>query len=105
MEFIETLDAKEGGEFPEAVHDGLFQAVSSINWRKSLDKPTLRYIFHIADAPPHGEEYCVDKTYRYSWKDGCPCGIKIEKIAKLLNMQEIHYRLIKCREKYLEKMG
>lgn len=61
--------------------------------------PTLRYIFHIGDAPPHGDLY---GGYSDTWKDGCPCGITIEKIAHVINLKEIHYRLIKAGD--LKKM-
>jgi hypothetical protein len=34
--------------------DGLFSSAKDIKWRNSYTTPILRYIFHIADAPPHG---------------------------------------------------
>ncbi len=49
--FINSLQANGGGDVPEAVMDGLNDSINKMNWR---DK-SLRYIFHIADAPPHGK--------------------------------------------------
>ena len=93
LDFIFKQEAQGGGDFPEAVMDGLWEAASNIKWRNPLGTPTLRYIIHIADAPPHGDEYCPGGSS--SWKDGCPCGLKIDKIAHVINSREIHYRLVK----------
>ncbi len=51
LKFIETLSANGGGDGPEAVLDGLNESINKVNWREK----SLRYIFHIADAPPHGK--------------------------------------------------
>lgn len=29
------------------------------------------------------------------WRDGCPCGLTIEKISKLINNYKFRYRLVK----------
>lgn len=91
MPFINSLDANGGGDGPEAVMDGLMDAARKIKWRDTVE-PSLRYIFHIADAPPHGTLY---GGYSTNWKDGCPCKITIEQVSKVINMKSIHYRLIK----------
>ena len=44
-----------GGDEPEAAHDGLFLAAKKLNWAQVDGTPVLRYIFHIADASPHGK--------------------------------------------------
>ena len=100
LDFIFKQEAQGGGDFPEAVMDGLWEAATNIKWRNPLGTPTLRYIIHIADAPPHGDEYGVGYS---TWKDGCPCGLKIDKIAHVINSREIHYRLVKIGTS-LEKM-
>ena len=92
LEFISNQEANGGGDTPEAVMDGLWDAAKNTLWRNPFGTPTLRYIIHIADAPPHGKEY---SSFSMAWSDGCPCGITIEKIAHIINMREIHYRLIK----------
>ncbi len=48
------------GDYPEAALDGLHAAATQINWREAKHTPSLRYIFHIADAPPHGKEFGHD---------------------------------------------
>lgn len=49
----------------------------------------MKYIIHIADAPPHGDLYTgVSGGFlkrSFVWRDGCPCGLTIEKIAKIMN--------------------
>lgn len=54
-EYVKKLQAWGGGDFPEAVHDGLMHCCKNLNWVELPGTPTLRYIFHIADAPPHGK--------------------------------------------------
>lgn len=53
--YVKTLNASGGGDEPEAVHDGLFDSATKLNWAEVPGTPVLRYIFHIADAPPHGK--------------------------------------------------
>lgn len=54
--------------------------------------PMLRYIFHIADAPPHGKEFLNPES-----KEGCLCGKTTDQIFHEINIRQIHYRLIKVR--------
>lgn len=62
--------------------DGLNAATSEISWRKK----SIKYIIHIADSPPHGDIYTGTKATilnrSFVWRDGCPCGLSIEKIAR-----------------------
>lgn len=90
-DFIDILDCHGGGDEPEAVLDGLLDAAKNMGWRNNLTTPILRYIFHIADAPPHGEIYGKHS----SWNNGCPCGLTIDGISHFINAKEIRYRLIK----------
>lgn len=53
IQFIQQQEAEGGGDTPEAVMDGLYVATSGINWRKY----SIKFIIHIADAPPHGDMY------------------------------------------------
>lgn len=84
--------------------DGLFAAATKISWRIHSHK----YIFHIANAPPHGDIYTgvtggfLNRSF--IWRETCPCGLSIEKIAPLMNNLKIHYRLIKA-SKNMEKMA
>lgn len=48
--------------------DGLYDAGKKISWRDSRKVPSLRYVFHIADAPPHGAEFGCNSQ----WSKGVP---------------------------------
>ena len=54
VNYVKTLNAWGGGDEPEAVHDGLMDCATKLHWAEVVGSPTLRYIFHVADAPPHG---------------------------------------------------
>ena len=62
------MEAIGGGDPPEAVLDGMY-SICDLNW--SIDKATLKYVFHIFDAPPHGRIYSEFNGDRFP--DGCPC--------------------------------
>ncbi len=49
------MQAFGGGDEPEAAHDGLLLSAKNLRWAEVDGTPVLRYIFHIADAPPHGK--------------------------------------------------
>ncbi|CAD8063564.1 unnamed protein product [Paramecium primaurelia] len=102
IKFIDQQDANGGGDTPEAVLDGLYDAAKKIEWRDPTRTPSLRYIFHVADAPPHGKEF----TDQYSqWPNGVPSGVNLDKVAHVINIREIHYRLINVNKtNILDKM-
>lgn len=78
MKLIAKESCYGGGDTPEAVLDGLYDSATKISWRKSKGTPTLRYIYHICDAPPHGDLY---GGYSTNFKKGCPCKLTAEKIG------------------------
>ncbi|CDW83833.1 UNKNOWN [Stylonychia lemnae] len=90
LAFIQDLEAKGGGDGPEAVLDGLYDSIHKMNWR---DK-SLRFIFHIADAPPHGIQYTGGGNID-GFPEGCPCQYTIDKIASDLKQYQIKYKLLK----------
>lgn len=49
---------------------------------------SLRYVFHLFDAPPHGREYRDGDDF---FPDGCPCGLKADLVIKRLNEQRVNY--------------
>lgn len=61
---VDQMSASGGGDFPEAVTDGLFE-LSRLNWRENSRKVAVL----IGDAPPHGVGSNGD-----SFPSGCPCG-------------------------------
>ncbi len=89
QEFLKTVTAAGGGDGPEAVMDGLFESIHNAGWR---DK-SLRYIFHIADAPPHGKRYTGGS--KDGFPSGCPCGNEIDELAAAMKEKKIRYKLLK----------
>ncbi|KAL4473139.1 hypothetical protein ABPG72_007369 [Tetrahymena utriculariae] len=102
LDYIKTLDCQGGGDGAEAVFDGLWEASKNIAWRDSKTLPSLRYIFHIGDQPPHGDKY---GGYSELWgTSGCPCNIDVNKVAHVINIEQIRYKLIKIGKK-LDQMA
>lgn len=51
--FIQDQQAAGGGDYPEAVHDGLREGISALQWSTNT---RARIAFLLLDAPPHEEE-------------------------------------------------
>jgi len=49
---LSAQSADGGGDYEEAVHKGLNEAVNKLEWRSGN---TLKLLFHVADAPPHSQ--------------------------------------------------
>ncbi|MFC2136513.1 VWA domain-containing protein [Bacteroidota bacterium] len=65
LKFIKGIEAQGGGDYPEAVADGLHVAVEEMNWNKKA----IKIIFLVGDAPPHGEG-----SSEHTYVQGCPEG-------------------------------
>ncbi|MGQ4871701.1 MAG: VWA domain-containing protein [Candidatus Thorarchaeota archaeon] len=65
---ISKLKPSLGGDPPEAVADGLYDARTKLSWAPDAYKVLLL----IGDAPPHGRAYNTLKDDY--WPDGCPAG-------------------------------
>jgi hypothetical protein len=68
--FIKGVSASGGGEFPEDVQGGFFEALK-MKWEDS----SIKMAFHIFDAPGHGKDICPDGGDDYP--QGSPDGHKI----------------------------
>ena len=65
---ISKLKPSEGGDTPEAVADGLYDARTKLSWTSDAYKVLLL----VGDAPPHGRKYnSLSDDY---FPDGCPKG-------------------------------
>jgi Mg-chelatase subunit ChlD len=74
---LKKFQAAGGGDVPEAVNQGLDDAVNKVKW--SQDRKTLRIIFLVGDAPPH-MDYKDDVKYPETCKKACEKGIIINAI-------------------------
>jgi hypothetical protein len=82
------MKAGGGGDGPEAVIDGLYDAIGNIQWRGNSEK----FIYHILDSPPHGLEFSGLKD---GFPSGCPCGRNWEDVLLRMRELEIDYTVIK----------
>ena len=75
---IADLNPSEGGDTPEAVADGLFDARTKLSW----EKDSYKVLLLVGDAPPHGRKYnSIGDDY---FPDGCPKGHdSIEEVQQL----------------------
>ncbi|NHI89570.1 MAG: VWA domain-containing protein [Candidatus Thorarchaeota archaeon] len=65
---ISDLNPSEGGDTPEAVADGLYDARTKLSWERDAYKVLLL----VGDAPPHGRTYnTIGDDY---FPEGCPKG-------------------------------
>ena len=56
INFIKNEETSGGGDYPEAVHTALNEAVNTLNWS---EKAKSRIIFLLLDAPPHNESQVI----------------------------------------------
>jgi Mg-chelatase subunit ChlD len=62
---LKGFKARGGGDTPESVNQGLYEAVTKVSW--STDDKTLRVIFLVGDCPPH-MDYKDDVKYQETCK-------------------------------------
>ncbi len=71
------IEADGGGDSPESVNQGLYEAVTDMDW--AIDKTTYRTIFVVGDCPPH-MDYEDDVRYTESCVLAAEKGITINTI-------------------------
>lgn len=78
---LARLSASGGGDRPEAVWDGVAEAVK-FYWREGAD----RTIYLIGDSPPHGHTASQGED---AWPKGCPCGLTGDALVVNLKKERI----------------
>src|SRR6266850_124472 len=78
---LSRLGASGGGDRPEAVWDGVAEAIK-FDWRPGAD----RTIYLIGDSPPHG---LAGNQNEDAWPKGCPCGVTSDKLITDLKHERI----------------
>ena len=83
---INKLQAAGGGDGPEAVYRGVYDACVKMKWRSH----SCRFVLLVGDAPPHGfvrwlEQMALAKNSRRrsgdAWPDGCPSGLDVQSVG------------------------
>jgi hypothetical protein len=80
QKIINRLKANGGGDAPEAVYDGVFDACTRIQWRPF----SSRFLLLIGDAPPHGAGGRLDSRHRIgadAEPNKCQCGLTADSVT------------------------
>ena len=107
-DFLNGVEATGGGDFPEAMLDGLATAATQSEWRCALG--VRNKIIHIFDAPPHGDFPNYTEHSSYSNKGNCCCCNQGEEckfdwdrdVWKALRRLKIEYHAINTTSKQFE---
>lgn len=75
--FLNSISAGGGGDYPESLNEGLHVAVNDMNWNSG---EAVRLVFLVADAPPH-LDYANDFRYTDESVEAMRRGIKIYAIG------------------------
>ncbi len=77
LKLLDNEYSDGGGDYPEAVHLALEDAINDHEWREE----SVKLMFLVLDAPPHQESEEVIDTIRDSIKKAAEAGIRIIPIA------------------------
>jgi hypothetical protein len=88
---IIELKCSGGRDEPEAVLDGLNEAVNNVSWREE----SVKFIYHILDAPCHGKKYNNSENDKY---EECPNHIDVEDLLIEIRNKDIKYSVIKLND-------
>jgi hypothetical protein len=86
--FLSGINAQGGGDISEAVIDALNDSLTNISWRDESEK----FLFLVADAPPHGKIYDSGSD---AFPEGCPCGLKETDVLPKLRDLQLDFTIIK----------
>jgi hypothetical protein len=89
---INKLQAAGGGDAPEAVYQGVFDACAKIKWRQH----SCRFVMLVGDSPPHGfSAWLREHTGKSlasggdSWPNACPSGLNVQSVAAEAEKQRV----------------
>lgn len=93
-DFLNNLTASGGGDPPEAVLDGLNDALVNLKWREM----SVKILFLLLDNPAHG--------IRFGTNYDCPCGLNESQILEEMKKKQISFHIVRPKEKNekLDKM-
>jgi Mg-chelatase subunit ChlD len=83
---INKLEANGGGDFPEAVYDGIQDAATKMIWRTH----SCRFILLVGDAPPHG--FKIDDnfdSFNHTDPDKYPHGLTMQSVTATAENQRV----------------
>ena len=77
LKLLDNEYSDGGGDYPEAVHTALEDALNGHEWREE----SVRLMFLVLDAPPHGESEEVIESIRTSIVKAAEMGVRIIPVA------------------------
>ena len=92
---VSLQEAEGGSDVPEDIA-GAFDQVSQCNWLKT----SVKIIFHITDAPPHGCNFHSLSKYDDHYSDGDPDGLDPVKQMEEFAKRHISYSLLDTWQPY-----
>ena len=91
VKIINLLNCWGGKDEPEAVFDGLKVAIKDVDWRDD----SIKFIYHILDAPNHGKKYNNIEEDKY---EECPNNINVDELLIEMRNKDIKYTVIKLND-------
>ena len=89
---INKLAANGGGDYPEAVYDGIQDACTQMKWRAH----SCRYILLVGDAPPHGYQTLMQeregtrgRNMGDRWANGYPNGLSLHTVTATAETHQV----------------
>lgn len=92
---INKLKADGGGDGPEAVYSGVYDACVKMKWRPH----SCRFVLLVGDAPPHGFAAWLQEmapaqrlrggNYGDAWPNGCPSGLNVQSVTAAAENQRV----------------
>ena len=90
---IKALSPSGGGDTPEAVYQGLYDACEKLHWRPN----SSRFILLVGDAPPHAFPAWLKRMLPLkdvrsggdAWPNACPSGLDVSKVTALAEKKGI----------------
>ena len=85
---IMEIKCSGGRDEPEAVLDGINAAINDVSWREE----SVKFIYHILDAPCHGKKYNDKENDRFK---ECPNNLDAKDLLIEMRNKDIKYSVIK----------
>ena len=85
---IMEIKCSGGRDEPEAVLDGINTAINDVSWREE----SVKFIYHILDAPCHGKKYNDKENDRFK---ECPNNLDAKDLLIEMRNKDIKYSVIK----------
>lgn len=87
-EAVKKMKFSGGQDEPEAVLDGMNEAINNVKWRDQ----SVKFLVHMLDAPAHGKDLNDCENDKF---EECPCGLDYRDLLTEIRNKDIYYYIIK----------